>query len=458
MYKEDTIAAVATPPGEGGVAIVRISGPEAEQVAKTIFHPSSGKNGGFESHRLHHGTIRDPISSEVLDEVLTTMMRRPRSYTGEDVVEVHCHGGPFLARRILELVLSCGIRHAEAGEFTKRAFLNGRLDLTQAEAVADLIRARTDKAVRLAAGQVQGGISKWVAALRAELVEILVQIEAAIDFPEEEIELLARQALAGKAEALRDRIRTITGTYEWGRLFRDGAKVCIAGRPNVGKSSLLNALLGEKRVIVTSTPGTTRDFIEESLNLDGLPLALWDTAGIREGENEAEKMGIQISLERIKEAHGIIVLLDGSEPLTPEDRFLFGQVLDRKGMIVINKSDLTQVLDLKQIHTMAPDKEVISISAKAGSGIDELKFRMRTLLIGEEPESEVVVTNLRHKTALEKAQHSLTEALQGLESGIPPEMVAVDLQETRYYLEEVIGIVTNDDILGEIFSQFCIGK
>src|SRR3990170_3606187 len=301
MYKEDTIAAVATPMGEGGVAIVRVSGPDAERIAREIFARSGGRNGRLRTHTLHYGTICEPKTGEVLDEVLLTLMRKPRSYTGEDVVEVHCHGGPFLVRRILELILSRGARHAEPGEFTKRAFLNGRLDLAQAEGVLDLIRARTRKGMSLALDQAQGGLSKWVGELREELLDILVQVEASIDFPEEEIELLQRNQLAGKIGALKEKVSELIASYEWGRLFRDGARVCIAGRPNVGKSSLLNALLGEERVIVTPVPGTTRDVIEESINLGGLPVVLWDTAGIRESSDQVEKIGVDFSLRRIEQ-------------------------------------------------------------------------------------------------------------------------------------------------------------
>ncbi|MBI4489506.1 MAG: tRNA uridine-5-carboxymethylaminomethyl(34) synthesis GTPase MnmE [Deltaproteobacteria bacterium] len=458
MYKEDTIAAVATPVGEGGVAIVRLSGLDAERIAREIFSRSGGRNDALRSHTLHYGIIREPRTGEVLDEVLLTLMRKPRSYTGEDVVEVHCHGGPFLVRQVLELILSRGARHAEAGEFTKRAFLNGRLDLAQAEAVLDLIRARTDKGMRLALGQVRGELSKWVGELRDELLDILVQVEAAIDFPEEEIELLQREQLAAKIEALRGKIAGLIASYEWGRLFREGATACIAGRPNVGKSSLLNALLGEERVIVTPVPGTTRDVIEESINLGGLPIVLWDTAGIRETYDQVERIGVDFSLKHLKEAEAAIVVLDGSSSFSPEDDSILQKVKGKKGLVVINKNDLPQELDLRRVIMAAPEKEVVSVSAKEGRGLDKLKLALRKLLLGAQHEPPMVLTSLRHKAALGRAEESLKEAVQALRGGLPPEIMAVDLHGANEGLEEVIGLVTNEDILERIFSEFCIGK
>ena len=458
MYKEDTIAAVATPVGEGGVAIVRISGPDAGRITKEIFVRSGGRNGALRSHTLHHGIIREPGTEEILDEVLLAMMRKPRSYTGEDVVEVHCHGGPFVVRRVLELILSHGARHAEPGEFTKRAFLNGRLDLAQAEAVLDLIRARTDKGMRLALGQVQGGLSKWVAELREELLDVLVQVEAAIDFPEEEIELLERDRLGTKIGSLREKMITLIASYGWGRLFREGARVCIVGRSNVGKSSLLNALLGEERVIVTPVPGTTRDVIEESINLGGVPVVLWDTAGIRETSDQVEKIGIDFSLKRLEEAEAAMVVLDGSSPITSEDDFILEAVKGKKSLVVINKNDLPLQLDMERARALTGGKKMLSISAKLEKGIENLKSFLRDLLLGAQSEPSIVVTNLRHKAALDKAEKALAEAVLALTNGLPPEMVAVDLQEARERLEEIIGLVTNDNILEHIFSKFCIGK
>jgi tRNA modification GTPase len=458
MYKEDTIAAVATPIGEGGVAIVRISGPDAERISKEIFSRDGGGNSTLRSHTLHYGTIQEPHSKVALDKVLLALMRKPRSYTGEDVVEVHCHGGPFLVRRVLELILSRGARHAEPGEFTKRAFLNGRLDLAQAEAVLDLIRARTNEGMKIALRQVQGELSEWVAELREGLLDILVQIEAAIDFPEEEIELLHREQLASKIETLRATVSRLIASYEWGRLFREGARVCIVGKPNVGKSSLLNSLLGEERVIVTPMPGTTRDVVEESINLGGLPVVLWDTAGIRESKDQVEKMGVDFSLRRLNAAEAALVVLDGSAPLSGEDYSILAAIKGKKGLVVINKNDLSQKLGSHGVAEQAPGKAIFSVSAKNGAGLEGLKQALRELLLGADREMPVVINNLRHKAALEGAQENLTAAIDALQSSLPPEMVAVDLQGAKDRLEEVIGSVTNDRILERIFANFCIGK
>jgi len=458
MYKEDTIAAVATPAGEGGVGIVRVSGPDAERIAASVFVRDEGKNNRLESHRLHYGAIRDPETGRTLDQVLLTIMRQPRSYTGEDVVEVHCHGGVFVVQRILGLILSKGARHAQPGEFTKRAFLNGKLDLTQAEAVLDLIAARTEKGVDLALGQSSGELSNWVGELREELLDIVAQVEAAIDFPEEEIELLERPVLAAKIDALRAKINVIIGTYEWGRLFREGAKVCISGRPNVGKSSLFNALIGAERVIVTPIPGTTRDMIEESINLDGLPVILCDTAGIRDTTDEVERIGVSLSLQHLEKSEAVIVVLDGSAVLTDEDKVFLSSIASKKGLVAINKSDLEQRVARDQLSQIAGDKKFVTVSAARGYGMQELKGSLRELILPMHAESTIVLTNLRHKIALMCGEHALADASSGLRQLEPPELVAVALQKVRESLEEIIGLVQNDDILERIFSKFCIGK
>jgi tRNA modification GTPase len=456
MYKEDTIAAVATPAGEGGIAIVRISGPDAEQIGGTIFCQNNRSKGRLKSHTLYHGRIRDPRTDAVVDEVLFTVMRKPRSYTGETVVEVHCHGGMFLAREILRLILSQGARHAEPGEFTKRAFLNGRLDLSQAEAVLDLIQARTQKGVSLAVNQVGGGMSGWVDAIRNSLLDCIVQVEAAIDFPEEEIELLQRDQLTQKISELRHEILAILDTYEWGRLHREGAKVCICGRPNVGKSSLLNTIIGEERVIVTPIPGTTRDVVEESLNLGGLPLVLWDTAGMRETDNQVERIGVELSKRYIEKADLVMLVLDGSKELTTEDESLMREI-NNKMMVVLNKDDLPTKLDKKALKPF-PTVGIYSVSAKLGRGIEELKNGLRETLLGMNVESPIVITNLRQKSAVIRCERALNNAQVSLCENQSAEFVAVDLIDAKEALEEITGKIHTEEILEQIFSQFCIGK
>lgn len=455
MYQADTIAAVATPPGEGGVAVVRLSGSDARRIGSEIL---GREDDGWESHRLYYGRVRDPARGSVVDEVMFAFLQQPKSYTGEDTVEIHCHGGPHVVRQVLGLVLAHGARHAEPGEFTKRAFLNGRLDLTQAEAVLDLIRSRTDKAANVALGQMEGGLSQEVQNLREQLVDTLVQVEAAIDFPEEEIELLQRTELARKVAGVVDRISALVDSYEWGRLIREGARVCIVGRPNVGKSSLMNALLGADRAIVTDTPGTTRDFIEETVNLSGLPVVLWDTAGLREDTEGVERIGIDVTLQRLAESQGCLLVLDGSSPLTGEDRKVVERLRESEGLVVINKIDLRQRIDRAEVSELLPRLRQFEVSALTRQGLDELRTALHDCFLDSAAEPEIVVTNVRHKAALDRARSSLVEVHRAMDDGLPPDIVAVDLQEARDSLEEIIGTVTNDDILDRIFSQFCIGK
>jgi tRNA modification GTPase len=458
MYKEDTIAAIATPAGDGGVGIVRVSGPDAERIAAALFVRTEGKNGKLKSHMLHYGAIRNPKSDKILDQVLLTIMRKPRSYTGEDVVEVHCHGGVFVVHRILGLVLAQGARHAEPGEFTKRAFLNGRLDLAQAEAVLDLIAARTERGIDLALSQLKGELSNWIGDLREELLDILAQVEAAVDFPEEEIELLERPVLVAKINALRVKIDAIINTYEWGRLFREGAKVCICGRPNVGKSSLFNALLGEERVIVTPIPGTTRDVIEESINLDGLPIVLWDTAGIRDATDEVERIGVNLSREHFEKSEAAVVVLDGSASLRDEDRILLSSTTKKMGLIAINKIDLEQRVDRDQLREIVGDKKIVTVSARHAHGIQELRESLRETILPMGIEPPFVLTNVRHKSALLCGEQALADAALALDEMQPPELVAVALQQAKESLEEVVGVIDKEDVLELIFSKFCIGK
>ena len=458
MYREDTIAAIATPPGEGGVAIVRISGMDAASIAARIFRRNHGQNDRLKSHTLYHGRIQDPKDNHEIDQVLLTLMRKPRSYTGEDVVEIHCHGGVFLVQQILGLVLAQGVRQAEPGEFTKRAFLNGRVDLSQAEAVLDLIRARTEKSANLALGQARGTLSHWVGELREELLDILVQVEAAIDFPEEEIELLQRRELVGKITALKSKISNISNTYNWGKLFREGARVCICGRPNVGKSSLLNALLGEERVIVTPIAGTTRDVIEESINLNGLPVVIWDTAGIRETGDQIERIGVDLSRRHADKADAVIVVLDGSEALTQGDEALLDSLAQKKVLIVVNKGDLPQCFESKELARFGCSGRISRVSAKTNEGILRLKENLRALLINTEVDTPVVITNIRHRAALDRSLDSLRHAIIAVQQDYASEFISIDLNEARAALEEITGAIQNEDILERIFANFCIGK
>jgi tRNA modification GTPase len=458
MYKEDTIAAIATPPGEGGIGIIRVSGPEAERIATAVFFRDAGENTRLKSHMLHYGMIRDPITKKFLDQVLLVVMRKPHSYTGEDIAEVHCHGGVFLVRQILGLILSMGARHAEPGEFTKRAFLNGRIDLAQAEAVLDLISARTEKGVDLALSQIKGDLSNWIDGLRNGLLDVLAEVEAAIDFPEEEIEVLEAPALIAKIDGLRANISQIIETYEWGRLLREGARVCICGRPNVGKSSLFNALLGVERVIVTPIPGTTRDVIEESISLEGLPVVLWDTAGIREAQDEVEQIGVDFSRAHLEKSDAAIIVLDGSMSLTDEDRIFLDASARKAGLIAINKMDLEQRVKYEELQQIAGDKKIVAVSAKRGNNIQELKESLRETILPMTVEPPFVLTNLRHKSALLRGERALADALVAMEKALPPELVAVALQQTKESLEEVVGLIQNDDILEQVFSKFCIGK
>jgi tRNA modification GTPase len=421
-----------------------MSGGDAERIAARIFFRNRDENNKLQSHRLYHGTVRDPKTARAIDEVLLAIMRQPRSYTGEDVVEIHCHGGAFVTEQMLQLVLSEGARQAQPGEFTKRAFLNGRIDLSQAEAVLDLIRARTDRGAALALDQASGNLSHWVGGLRSELLNLLVQVEAAIDFPDEEIELLKRLELAQEISALTDKIVYISGTYERTRLFREGAKVCICGRPNVGKSSLLNALLGEERVIVTPIAGTTRDVIEESISLEGLPVVLWDTAGIRDSTDEIEQIGVRLARDYLEKADARIVVIDGSLPLSAEDTELVVATNGPRALIAINKSDLPESVSEHDLKSLGCPTKYCRVSAKTGEGVSELKQALRNLILDKEIQfSPVAITNLRQRSALQRTENALRHAAESLREGFAAEFVAVDLNEAREALEEITGLINN---------------
>ena len=452
----DTIAAISTPRGEGAIGLVRLSGPHAFSIADQLFCSDRTSGSLFRrSHHLHYGTIKDPETNEAIDEVLLTVLKSPRTYTCQNMVEINCHGGPVALERVLLLALRAGARLAEPGEFTKRAFLNGRIDLAQAEAVADIIQARTDLSRMAAMDQLAGKLSEAVEAVRDSVLQILVEIEAAIDFPDEDLDFEDSAQLAESLQTAETELDQLLQTAQDGRILRDGVRVAIIGRTNVGKSSLLNVLLKEERAIVTDTPGTTRDTIEESLNLRGLALRLVDTAGLREAADSVEVLGIQRSKKALESADLLLLVLDTSQPLTEDDMRLIAQTEDRSVILVANKTDLPSAWEPSSLA-----QPVISTSMIEGLGIDELKEGIWNRVVQGEtliPES-AIVTNVRHQDALEKARNALQDAFRSLQTNMPYELVALDLRIALDQLGLVVGKTTTDDILDRIFSQFCVGK
>jgi tRNA modification GTPase len=453
MYAEDTIAAVSTPPGEGGIGIVRLSGPGAFSIAEKLFMPAN--QGPLKSHRLHYGFIVDPQTGERVDEVLLAPMRAPKTYTREDIVEINCHGGLLPVRRVLELAIRQGARLAEPGEFTKRAFLNGRIDLSQAEAALDLIRSKTSSAERIAMEQLGGGLSKRINPILEKVRDLCAHVEAYIDFPEDEIEPAPLKDIKEGLKFAEKEARGLSESFNEGRFLREGIKAVIAGRPNVGKSSLLNALLRADRAIVTEVPGTTRDVLEEYVNIKGLPMRIMDTAGIRQARDMAEEEGVRRTLRAIESADIVLGVVDTSEPLHQGDRELLEKIKGRNALLVLNKCDL------KNRMGEAPQGfQAVEVSAKTGAGLDNLREKIFDASI-KDPSAlseGVVVTNLRHRLSLERAGQRIGAALGAIERGEPLEIVAMELREALDALGEIVGAVTTEDILDKIFSEFCIGK
>ncbi|GAW93652.1 tRNA uridine-5-carboxymethylaminomethyl(34) synthesis GTPase MnmE [Calderihabitans maritimus] len=458
----DTIAAISTPLGEGGIGIVRVSGNEAINIVEKIFRSQRGvKLHEVGSHTLSLGYIVNPENGEVVDEVLISVMRKPRSYTAEDVVEINCHGGIVPLRRTLELVLRSGARLAEPGEFTKRAFLNGRIDLAQAESVIDIIRAKTDAGLDLALNQLQGKLSEKITNLRSELLEILAFVEASIDFPEEEIEELSEGELVSRCKKVKEEISKLIREADKGKVYREGLSTVIIGRPNVGKSSLLNALLKEKRAIVTDIPGTTRDIIEEIINVGGIPLRIIDTAGIRETEDVVEKMGVERSREFFAKADLVLFVLDAYTGITKEDIEIANMLRDKKAIVLINKIDLDEGrIDPAELRKLVGDKPYLKISATEEIGLEELENKILEMVFEGEVQvgEKTLVTRLRHKEALQKAQAHIMDALKSIEEGMPADLYAIDLKAAWEALGEITGETVEEDILDRIFAEFCIGK
>ena len=464
MLTEDTIAAISTPIGHSGIGIVRLSGKDSIKITDKIFvSPKKKSLKQTPSHRIIYGHIVN-LNKEIIDEVLVSIMKAPRTYTKEDVVEINCHGGPVPIRRILELTLKAGARLAEPGEFTRRAFLNGRIDLTRAEAVLDIINALTDQGQKAAVEQLRGKLSKKIETLREKLINLTAFVEAYIDFPEEDVELPSLKDMKKMALKIQKFLRQLIESSQYGMILREGLKTAIIGRPNVGKSSLLNALLEQDKAIVTETPGTTRDVIEDYLNIQGIPVKIMDTAGIREVKDIAEKEGVKRSLMAMKNADLVLTILDGSEDLHDTDRELIGKCNQKKTILVINKIDLPQKLILPHPPLIKGGRgdfhrQVVKVSAIKKRGLTELKNKIaETTLKGKTFDSMNVVTNIRHVHALKKALASVNSFIEETTKKTYPEFLAVELRDALDAIGEIQGITTPEDILNKIFSDFCIGK
>lgn len=458
----DTICAIATPIGEAGIGIVKMSGPQSLSVLKGLFRPSRAVT-PFQSHRLYHGWIHEPASGDKVDEVLTTFMRAPHTYTREDIVEIHCHGGYSVLHRVLRLVLDRGVRMAEPGEFTRRAFLNGRIDLSQAEAVIDVIRSRSDKSLELAARQLQGELRHRVQGWRETLLQLQSRIEAAIDFADDlddeepESHLLVQTLHRELIEPLEEAV----AHYRSGRVVREGLTMVLVGRPNVGKSSLLNALVGKKRAIVTHHPGTTRDVIEDSFILAGVQVRILDTAGIREKPDEIESMGIHKTLESIEQADVILCIVDSSSPLTDEDEIVFRSIGIKPSIILLNKSDLPRAVGESEVlNRFGREVPVLSLSVLDPAHIRTLEACLTENFLKEPIDvcSTMTIPNLRQKECFERALQSLKQAGRLIQEERFGELVSLELRSGRQQLEAVLGWDGDDELLDKIFSDFCIGK
>ena len=455
----DTIAAISTPPGEGAISIVRMSGEEAVSIAQKVF---SGKDlTQAKSHTINYGHIVDPKTHEEIDEVMVSLMLAPKTFTREDVVEINCHGGIVATNRILQLLLVNGARLAEPGEFTKRAFLHGRIDLTQAESVMDLIRAKTDRSMKIALNQLDGNLSHLIDSLRKDILDVLAQVEVNIDYPEyDDVEEMTTKLLKEKAIEIKQRIEQLLKTASQGKIMREGLATALVGRPNVGKSSLLNHLLHEDKAIVTDVAGTTRDVIEEYVNVSGVPLKLIDTAGIRETDDKVEKIGVERSKKAIEQSDLVLLVLNAAESLTKEDLELIRLTNDKKRIIILNKTDLEEKLDRKDLAKISENAPVYATSILKNEGVEALEEAISKLFFNgiENSQSTVMVTNARHIALLKKAQNSLDSVLEGISSGMPVDLVQIDMTEAWNLLGEITGESYEDELLDQLFSQFCLGK
>ena len=457
----DTIAAISTPPGEGGIGIVRLSGDEALEIAEKVYRQGNKRLSDQPSHTIHYGNLFNPKTDEKIDEVMVTIMKAPKTYTREDIVEINTHGGVLVTNKVLQTVLAAGARLAEPGEFTKRAFLNGRIDLSQAEAVMDVIRAKTDSAMHNAISQLDGNLSNLISDIRQEILNTLAQVEVNIDYPEyDDVEEMTSKLMQEKAAEVKKQVEGILETAQQGKILRDGLATAIIGRPNVGKSSLLNAFARSEKAIVTDIAGTTRDVIEEFVNVKGVPLKLIDTAGIRETEDVVEAIGVTRSKKAIEEAELVLLVFDQSQKLTDEDFEMMDLTENKERIIILNKMDLVQELNVGKLLEKVDPKSVISVSVATNTGINDVEQAIVDLFFqGKTGEKDATyISNIRHISLLEQAVDALQEVINGIEFGMPVDLVQIDLTRAWDALGEVTGESVQDELITQLFSQFCLGK
>lgn len=456
----DTITSISTPMGEGAIGIVRLSGPQAVEIADKLYKGKHLLN-DVPSHTINYGHIIDPESKGVVEEVMVSVLRAPKTFTREDIIEINCHGGILTINRVLELTMTYGARMAEPGEFTKRAFLNGRIDLSQAEAVMDFIRSKTDRASKVAMNQIEGRLSDLIKKQRQSILEILAQVEVNIDYPEyDDVEDATTEFLLEQSKEIKQEINRLLDTGAQGKIMREGLSTVIVGKPNVGKSSMLNNLIQDNKAIVTEVAGTTRDVLEEYVNVRGVPLRLVDTAGIRETEDIVEKIGVERSRKALSQADLILFVLNNNEALTQEDYTLYEVVKNEDVIVIVNKMDLEQNIDINEVKDMIGDTPLIQTSMLKQEGIDELEIQIRDLFFGGEVQNQdmTYVSNSRHISLLKQARQTIQDAIDAAESGVPMDMVQIDLTRTWEILGEIIGETASDELIDQLFSQFCLGK
>ncbi len=452
----DTIAAISTPRGEGGIGIIRISGDKSFEILDKIFNTKNpNRDLGF--YKFNYGFIHD--NGKIIDEVMAVRMKAPKTYTCEDVVEINCHGGHLISEKVLELVLKNGARHAEQGEFTKRAFMNGRIDLSQAEAVMDIIQGKTEKSISLSLEQLRGDLRDKIGSFKKALLDVTAHVNVVLDYPEEGIDDPLPSNLRENLENVYAEADRLISSYDKGKKIKEGIKTVIAGKPNVGKSTLLNSLLKEERAIVTHIPGTTRDVIEEIINIKGIPLVLTDTAGIRKTEDIVENIGVEKSKKFIENADLVLLVLDASRELESEDREVIEEIQNnnKKTIVLLNKIDLERKIELDEFGL----ENILEISAKDNIGIEDMEERIYSYIVEEKVEDsseKLIITNIRHKTALEKTKDAIRNIFETIDAGMPMDLISVDLKEALDSLSEITGEISSEDILDHVFGNFCVGK